>query len=176
MFGFFVTFVIVSIASCKWPNSYITSNSSLTTGCNKLTNVQNRVRSSIMAARNERRSTSSKSALRCVISCIDDSTKLWIESDWPFFAFFCKRSVSVDRFFSSARQRLYSFACSLSITATWRFQSSTLSYKNVKFVCFLMFGLCFFFLHLCNCILNSFISFFKLRISSAKNCKSVMNR
>lgn len=130
MFGFLVTFAIVSIASCKCPNSYIISNSSLTTGCSKLTNVQNRVRSSIIAARRLRRSTSSKSALRCVISCIDDSTKLWIESDWPFLAFFCKRKVSVERFFNSARQRLYSFACSLSITATCRFQSSTLSYKT----------------------------------------------
>lgn len=127
IFGCFVAFAMLSIASCKWPNSCIISNSSLTTGCSRLTNVQNRVRSSIMAARNDRRSTSSKSALRCEISCIDDSTKLCMESDWPFLAFFCSRSVSVERFFSSDRHRLYSLACSLSMTLACRFQSSTLS-------------------------------------------------
>lgn len=134
-FGYFVAFTILSMASCKWPNSCIISNSSFTTGCNKLTNVQNRVRSSIMAARSERRSTSSKSDLRCEISCIDDSTKLCMESDWPFFAFFCSRKVSVERFFNSDRHRLYSLACSLSIRLAWRFQSSTLSYEcDPKFI------------------------------------------
>lgn len=114
--------------TCKWPSSYITSYSLLTTGCSMLTNEQYLVRSSIIACRNDLRSTSSSSARCNVTVCKEDSTRPCRLSDVLFFAFFCSRKVSVERFLSSLRQRLYSLVCSLSMPATWRFHSSSLSW------------------------------------------------
>uniref|UniRef100_A0A1A9VSR5 Uncharacterized protein n=1 Tax=Glossina austeni TaxID=7395 RepID=A0A1A9VSR5_GLOAU len=92
------------------------------------------MRSSIIAERKDFFSTSSNSALLRVTSCICESIRDCKVPDWPLRAFFCKRNVSVERFFNSVRQRLYSLACSLSMVATERFQSSNFSYKNANLV------------------------------------------
>lgn len=119
------------VLTCKWPNSYMTSTSCLTTGVSILTNVQYLTRSSTMADRRLFLSTSSSSALCWLTVCIDESTKFCkLSPICPFLAFFCRRSVSLERFFNSARHLLYSLACSLSITTVCFFQSSSLSWKN----------------------------------------------
>lgn len=113
--------------TCKCPSSYIISYSCLTTGWSIFTKLQYLVLSSIIAIRNDFRSTSSSSAFCWLTVCIDESTKLWRLSDVPFFAFFCSRKVSLERFLSSLRHRLYSLVWSLSRITTWRFHSSSLS-------------------------------------------------
>lgn len=113
--------------TCKCPNSYIISYSCFTTGCSMLTKLQYLVLSSIMAVLSDRRSTSSSSAFCWLTVCMDESTRLWRLSDVPFFAFFCSRKVSLERFLSSLRHRLYSLVWSLSRITTWRFHSSSLS-------------------------------------------------
>lgn len=94
-----------------------------------LTNWQNRVLSSIIAILRDFLSTSSSSAFCWFTDANDESIRLCKLSDVPFFAFFCRRNVSLERFFSSLRQRLYSLVCSLSRITTWRFHSSNLSCK-----------------------------------------------
>lgn len=119
--------------TCKCPSSYIISYSCFTTGCSMLTKLQYLVRSSIIAIRSDFLSTSSSSAFCWFTVCMDESTRLWRLSEVPFFAFFCKRRVSLDRFLSSFRHLLYSLVWSLSRITTWRFHSSSLSCWERKY-------------------------------------------
>lgn len=113
--------------TCKCPSSYIISYSCSTTGCSMLTNWQYLVLSSIIAILSDFLSHSSSSAFCWLTVCIDESRRLWRLSEVPFFAFFCSRRVSLERFFNSFRHRLYSLVWSLSRTTTCRFHSSSLS-------------------------------------------------
>lgn len=124
---FATTFLFLSHFTCKWPNSYIISYSCFTTGSSMFTKWQNRVRSSIIAILRDFLSTSSSSAFCWFTEANDESIRLCKLSDAPFFAFFCRRNVSLERFFNSLRQRLYSLVWSLSRITTWRFHSSNLS-------------------------------------------------
>lgn len=112
--GSVVCFSNASTASCKCVNSDSIATSSSTTGLKKPTNIQNRLRSSTKAARTARFAVSSKIWRRSVTSCNDQSTRRCKSGTCVFVfpvndfraTFFCNRSVSVERFFSSALARL----------------------------------------------------------------------
>lgn len=87
-----------------------------TTGLRNATKRQKRLRSSISAALTACFSVSS-SRWRCsVTSCSEVSTRRCNSPLFPLRAFFCNRSVSVDRFFSSAFARLYSAMITKNVT------------------------------------------------------------
>lgn len=87
----------------SWDTTQLT-----TTGLRNATKRQKRLRSSTSAALTACFSVSSSRWRRSVTSCSEVSTRRCSSPLFPLLAFFCNRSVSVDRFFSSALALLYS--------------------------------------------------------------------
>ena len=108
--------VSIRSASLGYQNVFLHKLWLTTTGLRNATKRQKRLRSSTSAALTACFSVSS-SRWRCsVTSCSEVSTRRCSSTLFPLRAFFCNRSVSVDRFFSSAFARLYSAIITKSVT------------------------------------------------------------